>query len=190
VNHADHVALIRAGVSSGGVTSGGAPAGIVPTWADIGAGTGAFTLALADLLGAGARIVAVDRDAAALRENARRLAAHGAAVTLESVVADVAGPLDLPDLDGLVAANVLHFIEPGRRVALVAALAGHLRPGRPFVVVEYETSRATPWLPYPLPFDEFERVAAAAGLLDARRTGSNPGTSAGGMYAGIARAPG
>ena len=34
------------------------------TWADIGAGEGAFTLALADLLGPGGRIVAVDRDAA------------------------------------------------------------------------------------------------------------------------------
>ena len=185
MNHEDHVALIRAGVSSGG-----AAADVLPTWADIGAGTGAFTLALADLLGSGARIVAVDRDAAALRENTRRLAGHGPAVTLETVVADLAGPLDLPALDGLVAANVLHFVHPDRLAAVVAALAGHLRPGSPFVVVEYETSRPTPWLPHPLPFDEWARVTAAAGLTDARRTGANPSTSGGGMYAATARAPG
>ena len=51
MDHADHVALIRAAVTE----TGG-------TWADIGAGEGAFTLALADLLGPGGRIVAVDRD--------------------------------------------------------------------------------------------------------------------------------
>lgn len=185
MNHADHVALIRAGVSSAD-----AAADVVRTWADVGAGTGAFTLALADLLPAGSTIVALDRDAAALRENARRLAGHGPAVTLETVVADLTAPLDLPALDGLVAANVLHFVRPDRLAAVVAALAGHLRPGSPFVVVEYETSRPTPWLPYPLPFDEWARVAAAAGLAVARRTGSNPSTSGGGMYAATAWAPG
>ena len=65
VDHADHVGLLRGAVEPGG------------TWADVGAGSGAFTLALADLLGPGGRIVAVDRDAAALRENA---AARRAAV--------------------------------------------------------------------------------------------------------------
>ena len=56
MDHDDHVGLLRGGVAG--------PGGV---WADIGAGEGAFTLALADLLGPGARIVAVDRDAGALR---------------------------------------------------------------------------------------------------------------------------
>ena len=51
MDHADHVALMRDGVTGPG-----------RAWADIGAGEGAFTLALADLLGPGGRIVAVDRD--------------------------------------------------------------------------------------------------------------------------------
>ena len=58
MDHADHVGLIRAAVEPGG------------TWADIGAGQGAFTLALADLLGPNGRIVVVDRDARVLRANA------------------------------------------------------------------------------------------------------------------------
>src|SRR5713226_1192489 len=36
-------------------------------WADLGAGEGAFTLALADLLGPGAHITAVDRDGGSMR---------------------------------------------------------------------------------------------------------------------------
>ena len=59
MDHRDHVALIRAGVGEQG-----------GRWADIGAGEGAFTLALADLLGPGGQIIAVDRDAGALRINA------------------------------------------------------------------------------------------------------------------------
>ena len=43
VDHADHVGLLRAG----------SPTAAGGTWADIGPGTGAFTLALADLLGPG-----------------------------------------------------------------------------------------------------------------------------------------
>ena len=46
-------------------------AGAVPThesavWADFGAGDGTFTRALLELLGSGARVYAVDRDATAL----------------------------------------------------------------------------------------------------------------------------
>src|SRR6478752_316483 len=91
-------------------------AGHQATWADIGAGEGAFTLALADLLGPGATIVAVDRDAGALRENARRMAERFPATTMITRVADLTGPLELPVLDGLVAANSLHFVEGDRQV--------------------------------------------------------------------------
>jgi hypothetical protein len=49
VDHADHVRLLRGAVEPGG------------TWADVGCRAGAFTLALADLLGPGGRVIAVDR---------------------------------------------------------------------------------------------------------------------------------
>ena len=39
-------------------------------WADVGAGDGAFTLALAELLGPGATIHTIDRDGAALTQGA------------------------------------------------------------------------------------------------------------------------
>ena len=55
MDHTDHVSLLRGGVP--------APGGV---WADLGSGTGAFTLALADLLGPTGVIYSVDRDAGAL----------------------------------------------------------------------------------------------------------------------------
>ena len=54
MDHADHVRLLREGVTRGG------------TWADLGAGTGAFTLALAELVGPSGEVIAVDRDRGAL----------------------------------------------------------------------------------------------------------------------------
>ena len=44
----------------------GAVPGTGGTWADLGWGDGTFTLALADRLGSGARIIAIDQDPAAL----------------------------------------------------------------------------------------------------------------------------
>ena len=99
MDHRDHVRLLRPGVTlhEGAV------------WADLGAGTGAFTLALADLLGPGATILAVDRDAGALRTGVAAVRARFPAVTVEPLVADLerlAADRSMPPLDGIVAANL------------------------------------------------------------------------------------
>lgn len=157
------------------------------TWADIGAGTGAFTLALADLLGPGGRIVAVDRDAGALRENARLVAARFPGVTVQALVADLTRPLELPELDGLVAANSLHYVPRDRRVAVVAALAAHLRPGGRFVVVEYDADRGNPWVPHPFSYPSWEWLAADVGLTGTQRLGRVPSRFLDGIYSAVSR---
>ena len=175
MDHADHVGLLRGAVEPGG------------TWADIGAGSGAFTLALADLLGPGGRIVAVDRDAGALRENARLVAARFPGVTVETIVADLTRPLELPELDGLVAANSLHFVARDRQVAVIAALASHLRDGGRFVVVEYDADRGNPWVPHPFSVPSWERLAAAAGLEDTQPLGRVPSRFLDAIYSAVSR---
>jgi SAM-dependent methyltransferase len=178
MDHRDHVALIRGGVPS----SGG-------TWADIGAGEGAFTLALADVLGPVARIVAVDRDAGALRANAEAMAWRFPGTGLTTLVADLEGPLDLPALDGLVAANSLHFIPRARQVAAVRALAAHLRPGAPFIVVEYDADRGNPWVPHPFSGRGWERLAAEAGIEGTTEIGRVPSRFLGAIYGAVSRRP-
>ena len=154
MDHADHVALLRPAVAPGGI------------WADIGAGSGAFTLALADLLGPGGRIVAI-----------------------ETINGDLAGPLRLPELEGLVAANSLHFVPRDRQVAVVRALAAHLRPGGVFVVVEYDADRGNPWVPNPFSYRSWERIAAAAGLLETKPLGRVPSRFLGAIYSGVSTRP-
>jgi SAM-dependent methyltransferase len=178
MDHADHVDLIR-----GGVTGRGG------TWADIGAGEGAFTLALADLLGPGAQIVAVDRDARALRATAEAVAARFPAIQLTTLVGDLEGPLDLPPLDGLVAANSLHYVPRARQVAAIRSLAANLRPGAPFIVVEYDADRGNPWVPHPFSSRDWESLAAAAGLEDTALIGRVPSRFLGAIYAAVSRRP-
>jgi SAM-dependent methyltransferase len=177
VDHADHVGRIRAAVESGG------------TWADVGAGEGAFTLALADLLGPGGRIVAIDRDPRALRSNEDAIRSRFPDVDYTALTADLTGPLDLPGLDGLVAANSLHYVPRERQVAVIRALAGHLRPGGRFVVVEYDSDRGNTWVPHPFSAASWERLAVAAGLADTRRIGRIPSRFLGAIYAAESRRP-
>jgi SAM-dependent methyltransferase len=177
MDHADHVSLLRAAVEPGGI------------WADIGAGAGAFTLALADLLGPGGRIVAVDRDASALAQNAAAVAAQFPSVALEPVVADFAKALDLPTLDGLVAANSLHFVEPDRQVEVIRTLAESLRVGGRFMIVEYDADRGNPWVPHPFSEASWGPIAASAGLVDPRPIGRVPSRFLGAIYSAVAVRP-
>ena len=178
MDHRDHVELLRGGVTE--------PGG---TWADLGAGTGAFTLALAELLGPGGRIVAVDRDAAALRTNRDVMASRFPAVEFQTVVSDLTGALELPQLDGIVCANSLHFVRPDRQVEVIAGLARHLRPGGTFIVVEYDADRGNPWVPHPFSASRWPALARGAGLDDAREIGRRPSRFLGAIYAAASRRP-
>ena len=177
MDHRAHVALLRPAVEPGG------------RWADFGAGEGAFTLALADLLGPAGRIVAVDRDGEALRANEHVVRARFPGTELTTVTADFTGtlPPGLADLDGIVLANSLHYVPRDRQATVVRGLAGHIRPGGRFVVVEYDTDRGNPWVPHPFAYPSWKRLAAAAGLVDTRRIGRVPSRFLGAIYSAESR---
>lgn len=151
MDHADHVNLLRAGIAG--------PGGV---WADLGAGTGAFTLALADLLGPGAEIHAVDRDAGALRANARAMADRFPQVRVLYLAADFTVKLALPPLDGLIMANSLHF--QSDQLAVVRQVREHLRPGGRLLIVEYNIERGNFAVPNPVPFSRWARIARESGF--------------------------
>src|SRR5947207_2467461 len=127
MNRAEMVELIRGGVpSAGGV------------WADLGAGTGNFTWALRELLGAQGAIYAVDRDGKAIRAQRELLAQAGPGASIFPIQADITQRLELPPLDGALMANALHFIRD--QAAALALIAGYLRPGGRLLIVEYDVA--------------------------------------------------
>jgi SAM-dependent methyltransferase len=177
MNHHDHVALLRDAVPRG-------PA----TWADLGSGTGAFTLALADILGPEARIVSVDRDHAALAAQEREMRERFGEVALDIRESDFSGDLDLPPLDGLLMANSLHFVRD--KAALLRRLIGSVRPGGRFVLVEYDADQGNQWVPYPLSFQTWESMATGLGLSVTRLVGRVPSRFLGAIYSAVSQVGG
>jgi SAM-dependent methyltransferase len=172
VDHRDHVHLLRDGVEGSG-----------RTWADLGSGTGAFTLALADLLGPGGTIHSVDRDASALRTQAAAMEERFPAVALHQLVADFTTPLPLGRLDGIVMANSLHFQRD--KAPVLALLRNYLRDGGRFLLVEYDTDHGNPWVPFPMSYGTWEALATRAGFRDTRRLARVPSRFLDAIYSAI-----
>lgn len=137
-------------------------------WADLGCGDGTFTLALATRLPAGSVIHAMDRDRSALR----RIPAACAGTSIVTHVGDFTRlPLPFDSLDGVLMANSLHYVAD--QEAWLRASERALTRKR-FLVVEYDTVRASPWVPYPLGRAALERLFRKAGYRQIHMLGSRP----------------
>jgi SAM-dependent methyltransferase len=170
VRHADHVALIRDAVAPG-------------VWADLGSGEGAFTLALADLVGETGRIYSIERDTGALRAQREAMAARFPGASVEYMRADFTKTLELPPLDGIVMANSLHFHRD--KAPLVSRLATHLKPGGRFVLVEYDADNGNQWVPYPISYARWEELAPKAGLSRTQLMARVPSRFLGAIYSAL-----
>lgn len=130
------------------------------TWADIGAGTGVFTMALRSILEPGSRILAVDKNPHSLWS----LPLAGQ-TPIEVIEGDFTRPFALDPCQGMVMANALHYAAD--HLAALRHVLAHLEVGGTFVLIEYDTDRASNrWVPYPLSWQTFSRIAPAAGLGD------------------------
>ncbi|HEX7040874.1 MAG TPA: class I SAM-dependent methyltransferase [Trueperaceae bacterium] len=149
----------------------GAVSGTGGTWADLGAGTGTFTRALAELVGAEGTVYAVDRDPYALAWLTGPARPGPGGARLVPLVADIRSPLPLEGLDGVVVANALHFVPRGDQERVLGLVASYLRPGGALVLVEYDQRLGSPWVPHPVPPRRFADLARAAGLGAPREVG-------------------
>jgi ubiquinone/menaquinone biosynthesis C-methylase UbiE len=163
MQHRDHVNLLRDAIPAAG-----------GTWADLGSGWGAFTLALADLIGPRGVIYSVDKNGSALRAQAQALGAQFPAVAVTYLTADFTQPLTLPPLDGIVMANALHFVEPRRKPPVVRQIKALLKPGGRLVVVEYNQDVANAWVPFPFSYPGWARLAGEAGFGHTERLATAP----------------
>ena len=118
MKHNDHVRLLQPGIPG--------PGGV---WADLGAGRGAFTLALAEALGEGGVIYAVDKKGRALDQLRREMERRFPQAELHTLAGDFTRPLDLPPLDGVIMANALHFVKRNRQVRVVQQIRSYLKAG-------------------------------------------------------------
>src|SRR6476620_8613081 len=137
------------------------------TWADLGCGDGGFTLALAEVIAPASTIHAMDRDARALAH----IATHHKKVRIRTHHGDFTKqPWSFTDLDGILMANSLHYIED--QEAFIHQCQSQLRRHHRFLIVEYDTDRANPWVPYPLGRTALARLFKAAGYASIETLGS------------------
>ncbi len=172
MNHADLVELIRDGVAGRG-----------GRWADLGAGEGAFTFALAELLGPSAHITAVDKDARALRDIPNEMGKTFPWVTVDAMVADFTKPIDLKELDGILMANSLHFVR--NKQPVLESVRRMLRKGGRLMIVEYGAERGNPWVPDPFTYESWAPMATQAGFIGTRLLRTVPSRWLGSMYSAV-----
>ena len=127
-------------------------------WADLGCGDGTFTLALADQLASGSVIHAMDRDASALR----RIPSAYSGVRIRTHHGDfMEQPWPFTDLDGILMANSLHYVE--NQAAFIRTCETRMKRRRRFLIVEYDTSEANGWVPYPISQTTLTTLFGSAG---------------------------
>jgi ubiquinone/menaquinone biosynthesis C-methylase UbiE len=172
MNHKDHVSLLQKGI----LEKGG-------TWADLGSGTGAFTLALADLIGPTGKIYTIDKDQRSLKDQEKAMRANFPTITVVYRTADFTRPLDLPKLDGIIMANSLHYVR--HKDPTLQLIRSYLRPGGRFILVEYSTDRGNMWVPYPLTYRTWETLARQNGFTETQLLSTVPSRYFGEIYSAL-----
>ena len=156
MDHNDHVNLLRpADLQQGG------------TWADLGAGSGAFTLALRELVGSDATIYAVDKDRSSLNElDSAHHTRFNTSRNLILLPNDFSRTLDIPPLDGVVMANSLHFFKDKGKV--LRHVHGLLKPDGALLLIEYNVDSGNMWVPHPLSYETYKKLMPQAGFTEPR----------------------
>ena len=151
------------------------------SWCDLGCGSGTFTLALAQLLASGSTIHAIDLDPRALGEIPDQY--HGVAV--RKVLGDLQSPgLNLPSVDGILMANSLHFIQDQHLF-----LTRLLSVTDCFMIVEYERSKPSSWVPYPVGFERLFQLFSVIGVARVEKLATRRSRFGGTMNSAFAERP-
>ena len=127
-------------------------------WADLGCGDGLFTNALAQIIGKGNTIYAVDSNNRVLERIPAIPNVH-----LKKIVADFENDeLIFPAFDGILMANSLHFVED--KVSFIEKAKSWLKSTGYFLIVEYNTDIPNRWVPYPISFESAVKLFSGLGF--------------------------
>lgn len=175
MNHTDHVNLLR---------PANLDENLAASFADLGAGSGAFTLALRELIGASASIYAVDKDKSSLRELENSYASHFQSTSnLQVIQADFSKHLNIPLLDGILMANSLHFFKD--RVKILGHIKSFLKPNGKLIVVEYNVDKGNMWVPYPFTLPTFGKFCKESGFAEPQLLATYSSRFLDGFYSAI-----
>ena len=172
MNHKDHVNLLQKGIPEKG-----------GQWADLGSGTGAFTMALADLIGPTGHIYTIDKDQRALKEQEKAMRINFPTTTVRYITSDFTRRLDLPALDGIIMANSLHFVR--HKDPVLQLIRSYLRPGGRLILVEYNADSGNMWVPYPLSYRTWETLSRHNGFTQTQPLAKVPSRFFGEIYSAL-----
>jgi hypothetical protein len=151
-------------------------------WCDLGCGTGTFTIALARSLASGSTIHAVDLDHEALET----IPDQYRGVAIRKVLGDLrSSSLRLPSVNGILLANSLHFIQDQHLF-----LTRLLSVTDCFLIVEYERSKPSPWVPYPVGFERLFQLFGETGVTRVEKLATRRSRFGGTMYSAFAERSG
>ena len=179
MNHVDHLNLITKAIPE--------PGG---TWAEMGSGRGAFTLALAELVGSSGIIYSIDQNVSVLNEQKRAIERRfgDQQPKMHYWKADFSQHLELPYLDGLLMANSLHFQRDKKSV--IRLVYDYLSPRGYLILVEYNLQHGNTWVPHPISFEKWEELTREFGFVGTRLLGTRPSRTMREIYSAVCQKPG
>ena len=178
MTHRDHVQLIEKGIR---------PSTSLrkkQVWADFGSGEGAFTLALRDVTGPEVEIYSLDLNPVSLKEQKRQFDIVFPNTNIHFLTADFTRSLDVPLLDGILAANSIHFVE--NKLSVFTAIRKRLKKSGKLIVVEYNVDSGNTWVPYPFSYDTFQQIMMQTGFRNTQLLATIPSKFLNEIYAASA----
>jgi ubiquinone/menaquinone biosynthesis C-methylase UbiE len=152
----------RALIAHASLSDGGAQ-----TWADLGCGSGTFTVALVSQVPPRSVVHAMDVDIRVLK----RVPSRRGEVEIATHVGDFTEfPWPFDGLDGVLMANALHYVRD--QAAFLRRCDTHARRRR-VLLVEYDTDQPNQWVPYPLGYAAAVELFRTAGY-DVAALGRRP----------------
>jgi len=141
-------------------------------WVDLGSGSGTFTLALQSLLPIGSHLTAVDKQS-------QKLSVDFLKANFEK------DDLPLFDLDGILMANSLHYVRD--KTKLIKKLEAYFSGTPTFLIVEYDTMRFNPWVPFPINYINLQSLFTTLGYTSITKLTEAPSQFGGQLYSALIR---
>jgi hypothetical protein len=141
-------------------------------WADLGCGNGTFTMTLKSILPTGSHITAVDKQT-------QNLPVEFLKTNFEK------DELPLSNLDGILMANSFHYIRDKQN--LIKKFEPHFVATPTFLIVEYDTTRFNPWVPYPINYQNLQKLFTTLGYTTITKIAEAPSRFGGRLYSALIR---